>query len=139
MVAIGGIADIVQHRHKMARSRMTQSGPRCGDKFAMQQAQGIAYSITLGFDDTMQEPLQADAFAQAIVAKVIHYCGLLFEQPSELRYARLIGYVDLKRRDCDAPLIEHGKIGANRRLHGARRVGDPVVGIPAAVPAHFDS
>jgi hypothetical protein len=31
MVAIGGIADIVQHWHEMARSRMTQSGhPRCG-------------------------------------------------------------------------------------------------------------
>src|SRR6266480_3639348 len=26
MVAIGGIADIVQHWHEMARSRMTQSG-----------------------------------------------------------------------------------------------------------------
>jgi hypothetical protein len=26
MVAIGGIADIVQHRHEMARSRMTQRG-----------------------------------------------------------------------------------------------------------------
>jgi hypothetical protein len=28
MVAIGGIADIVQHWHEMARSRMTQSGHR---------------------------------------------------------------------------------------------------------------
>ena len=80
----------------------------------------IAYSITLGFDDTMQEPLQADAFAQAIVATVIHYCGLLFEQPSELRYARLIGHVDLKRRDRDAPPVKHGKIGGFRRLHGTR-------------------
>ena len=26
MVAIGGIADIVQHWHEMARSQMTQSG-----------------------------------------------------------------------------------------------------------------
>jgi hypothetical protein len=28
MVAIGGIADIVQHWHEMARSRMTRSGHR---------------------------------------------------------------------------------------------------------------
>ena len=46
--------------------------------------------------------------AQAIVATVIHYCGLLFEQPSELRYARLIGHVDLKRRNRDAPLVKRG-------------------------------
>jgi hypothetical protein len=44
-----------------------------------------------------------DAFAQAIIATVIHYFGLLFKQPGELRYARLIGHVDFKRRDCDAP------------------------------------
>jgi hypothetical protein len=30
MVAIGGIADIVQHWHEMARSRMTQSGHPAG-------------------------------------------------------------------------------------------------------------
>jgi hypothetical protein len=32
MVAIGGIADIVQHWHEMARSRMTQSGQASGAK-----------------------------------------------------------------------------------------------------------
>jgi len=42
------------------------------------------------------------------VATVIHYCGLLFEQPSEPRYARLIGHVDLKRRNRDAPLVKRG-------------------------------
>jgi hypothetical protein len=46
--------------------------------------------------------------AQAIVATVIHYCGLLFEQPSELRYARLICHVDLKRRDRDASALQRG-------------------------------
>jgi hypothetical protein len=42
------------------------------------------------------------------VATVIYYCELLFEQPSEPRYARLIGHVDLKRRNRDAPLVKRG-------------------------------
>ena len=77
--------------------------------------------------------------AQAIVATVIHYCGLLFEQPSELRYARLIGHVDLKWRDRDAPPVKHGKIGGFRRLHGTPgSIGDPIVGFASAVLARID-
>jgi len=34
MVAIGGIADIVQHRHEMARSRVTQSNLRSDAAFS---------------------------------------------------------------------------------------------------------
>jgi hypothetical protein len=72
-------------------------------------------------------------------ATVIHYCGLLFEQPSEPRYARLIGHVDLKRRDRDAPPVKHGKIGGFQRLHGTPgSVGDPIVGIASAVLARID-
>src|SRR5580692_10228285 len=68
-----------------------------------------------------------------------HYCGLLFEQPSELRHARLIGHVDLKRRDRDAPPVKHGKIGGFRRLHGTPgSIGDPIVGFASAVLARID-
>src|SRR5580692_7630188 len=68
-----------------------------------------------------------------------HYCGLLFEQPSELRYARLIGHVDLKWRDRDAPHVKRGKIGGFRRLHRTPgSVGDPIVGIASAVLARID-
>jgi hypothetical protein len=49
MVAIGGIADIVQHWHEMARSRMTQSGHQAvNDLFALRHQ--------LGFDCHMHQP-----------------------------------------------------------------------------------
>jgi hypothetical protein len=44
----------------------------------------------------------------AHVATVTHYYGLLFKQPSELRYGKLIRHIDLKRRDRDAPALQRG-------------------------------
>ena len=37
-----------------------------------------------------------------------HSLRVLFEQPSELRDARLIRHVDLKRRNRDAPALQRG-------------------------------
>jgi hypothetical protein len=44
MVAIGGIADIVQHWHEMARSRMTRFGSRALEFAAMRNANLMAFA-----------------------------------------------------------------------------------------------
>ena len=46
-----------------------------------------------------------DAFAQAIVATVIHYCGLLFEQPSELRYVSIGKKNERQPRGCQSLFV----------------------------------
>ena len=61
----------------------------------------------LGCALLVSETAKRQRVAQGL-ATVIHYCGLLFEQPSEPRYARFLGHVDLKRRNRDAPLAKHG-------------------------------
>ena len=43
MVAIGGIADIVQHWHEMARSRMTHSGHRSIGFSAMHKRSAVGF------------------------------------------------------------------------------------------------
>jgi hypothetical protein len=82
MVAIGGIADIVQHWHEMAQSRMTQSGHELRS-FAVMHNSFIqcclGYSHTLTFH---RDVVIAKDFGESKNAAYYEICGKLSEEDS---------------------------------------------------------
>ena len=80
-----------------------------------------------------------EALEAATCRKPATRLKLFVEQLGEPRHRRLVGDVDLERRHRDAAVVERRDVGAVLGLDVMlARIGDPVIGIAAAVDALVD-